>query len=94
MAMVNNGALMQAAGHALQARAKKLAPREERDVWRRASEGLRLAALQLRAPNTPNTQLRPLCQALADQEDRPRRFAVQGGMMEVTARAVLGPRPL
>ena len=94
MAMVNNGALMQAAGQALQARAKKLAPREEREVWRRASEGLRLAALQLRAPNSPNTQLRPLCRALADQEDRPRRFAVQGGMMEVTARTVLGPRPI
>ena len=94
MAMVNNGALMQAAGQALQAQARRLAPQEGREVWRRASEGLRLAALQLRAPNTPNTQLRPLCRAIADQEDRPRRFAVQGGMMEVTARAVLGPGPL
>ena len=94
MAMVNNSALMKAAGQALQARARRLAPQERRDVWRRASEGLRLAALQLRAPNTPNSQLRPLCRAIADQEDRPRRFAVHGGVMELTAQAVLGPRPL
>ena len=94
MAMVNNRTLMQAADQALRARAKKLAPQEEREVWQRASEGLRLAALQLRAPKTPNTQLRPLCRAIGDQEDRPRRFAVHGGMMELTARAVLGPRPI
>ena len=85
---------MQAAGQALQARAKKVGPTRRTRNLATPSEGLRLAALQLRAPNTPNTQLRPLCRALADQEDRPRRFAVQGGMMEVTARAVLGPRPL
>ena len=94
MAMVNNGALMHAAGQALQKQAKRLAQREEREVWQRASEGLRLAALQVRAPNTPNTQLRPLCRAIADQEDRPRRFAVHGGVMELTARVLMGPRPL
>lgn len=94
MAMVNNGALMHAAGQALQKQAKRLAQCEEREVWQRASEGLRLAALQVRAPNTPNTQLRPLCQAIVDQEDRPRRFAVHGGVMELTARALMGPRPL
>ena len=94
MAIVNNRALMQAAGQALQTQAKRLAQSEEREVWQRASEGLRLAALQLRAPNTPNSQLRPLCRAISEQENRPRRFAVQGGVMELTARALLGPKPL
>ena len=93
-AIVNNRALMQAAGQALQTQAKRLAQSEEREVWQRASEGLRLAALQLRAPNTPNSQLRPLCRAISEQENRPRRFAVQGGVMELTARALLGPKPL
>jgi len=94
MAIANNGVLMQAAGQALLTQAKRLAQSEEREVWQRASEGLRLAALQIRAPNTPNSQLRPLCRAIAEQESRPRRFAVRGGIMELTARALMGPRPL
>ena len=55
---------MQAAGQALQARAKRLAPREEREIWRRASEGLRLAALQLRAPTPPTPNFVPCAELL------------------------------
>ncbi len=94
MAIVNNRALMQAAGQALHAEAQRLARHQERVVWQKASEGLRLAALHLRAPNTPNTQLRPLCLAIADQEHRPRRFDVHGGVMELTARELIGPNPV
>ena len=94
MAMVNNRSLLQAAGQALHAQAKRLAQHQEREVWQRASEGLRLAALHLRAPNTPNTQLRPLCLAIADQEHRPRRFGVHGGIMELTARELIGPKSI
>ncbi|MEC7384660.1 MAG: hypothetical protein VYB14_00620, partial [Planctomycetota bacterium] len=65
-----------------------------RDVWLRGSVGWRLDEVQIGAPNTPNTQLRPLCVAFGEKENRPRRFAVQGGVMELTARALLGPIPL
>ena len=92
MAMVNNGALMRAADRALHARANHLANNTDRKIWSAASEGLRLAALGLRAPNTTNVQLRPLCLAIADEEKRPRIFAVHGGVMELTSRELVGPK--
>ena len=55
---------MQAAGQALQARAKRLAPREEREIWRRASEGMRLAALQLAPPTPPTPNFVPCAELL------------------------------